>query len=137
MNGDIPTTQPHTPSLDYQNTERCLFSFKVLHKTRRVACCLPCFCRTGLINRVQRFQILISHHLINGRYRPWPCVFCKRDTIQARRAIECSHCLNNYTKIAIHFRNQDLPYNRMYYLFDNLHERYEQLTLIQNNNARH
>lgn len=137
MNSSTPTAQPYTPSLNHQNTERCLFSFRILHRSRLLACCLPCFYRTGLVNRVRRFQIFISHHLIHGRYRPCPCIYCDKDTIQARRAIECPHCLNNYTKIVAHFRNENLPYNRINYLFDNLHEQYERLTLLQNNDARH
>lgn len=137
MSGDIPTVQPYTPSSEHRNAERCLFSFKVLHRSRRIVCCLPCFCSTGLINKVRNFQVFITHHLINGPYLPWPCVFCQKDTIQARRAIECSHCMHNYTKISIHLASQNLPYHRMYYLFDNLHEKYEHLVFIQNNNAWH
>lgn len=121
-------TLPTEPlDLTRQNTERCLFSFKILNKLHHLACCLPCFCRTGLIGRVRSFEIFVTHHLSNGPYGPWPCCFCQKDTIQSRRAIDCPHCLNNYTKVIKHLRQQNIKTDRVHYLFDNLYERFEYL----------
>lgn len=118
-------TEPRALDLSHQNTERCLFSFKVINRARRTACCLPCFFGTGLLKKVQSFEIFITHHLTNGRYSPWPCTFCSKDTVQSRRAIECPHCLNSYTKVLEQLRERKLDIKRTYYLFDNFHEKFE------------
>lgn len=119
----------HSPTepldLTHSNTERCLFSFKVLNKLRRLACCLPCFCRTGLIGRVKTFEVYITHHITNGPYGSWPCCFCSKDTIQNRRAIDCPLCLNSHIKVIRHLRQRSIRPDQVYFLFDNLHERFE------------
>lgn len=125
-NKSLPVEIP-VLDLTRQNTERCLFSFKVLNKTRRLACCLPCFYSTGLIRTVRTFEVYITHHLTNKPHSAWPCAFCQEDTIQVRRAIECSHCLNNYFKVRRHLREKDLSVDQVHFLFDNFHERFEYL----------
>lgn len=108
-----------------RNTDKCLFSFKVFNKAQRTACCLPCFCSTGLIRSLPVFEIFITHHLTNAPHCPWPCVFCLKDTIQVRRVIECTHCLNNYSKVSKQLKDRNLPIEQTHFLFDNLHEKFE------------
>lgn len=119
---DIPVID-----LTRQNTEKCLFSFKVLNRTRRVVCCLHCFCSTGLIRSVRSFEVYITHHVTNRPHSAWPCAFCLKDTIQVRRAIECSLCLNNYFKVKRHLREQNINIDQVHYMFDNFHEKFEYL----------
>lgn len=138
MSKKISLTEPQALDLSQQNTERCLFSFKVINRARRTACCLPCFCSIGLINKVQSFEIYITHHLTNGSYHPWPCIFCLKDTIQVRRMIDCPHCLNNRNKVLKHLTESKLDVQSTHYMFDNFHEKFEYLKpLVTNLNTEH
>jgi len=113
---------PSTSACSYNDPERCLFSFRVLNRLLNTACCLTCFCDTGLVYRVQQFEIFITHHISNGPYTPIICTFCKRDIITSRPIALCTHCMHAYTRQLIKLR---VDLSKVHFLFDIFNNRFE------------
>lgn len=115
-----------TPTdLSNPNHEYCLFSIRVVNRVRKVYSCVRCFCNTGLVNRVPSFEIFITHHITNGPYSPSICVFCRKDLLTKRRAINCSRCLDSYVAISNHFRVQNIDVSKIHFLFDIFNNNFE------------
>jgi len=112
---------PH-PSYTYTDPERCLFSFRVLNRILNVSCCLTCFCDTGLVYRVQNFEIFITHHIANGPYAPLICTFCKKNIILSRPMPLCTYCMHAYTNQLIKLR---IDLSNFHFLFDVFNNKFE------------
>lgn len=119
-----PTT-PAPIDLSNPNHEYCLFSIRVVNRMRKVYSCVRCFCNTGLVNRVQSFEIFITHHITNGPYSPSLCVFCRKDLIRKQRVVNCSRCLDSYVVVSNHFRVQDIDVRKVHFLFDIFNKKFE------------
>lgn len=111
--------------LSNPNHEYCLFSVRIVNRVRKVYSCVRCFCNTGLANRVQSFEIFITHHITNGPYSPSLCVFCRKDLIRKRRAVNCPRCLDSYIIVSNHFRVQDIDIRKIHFLFDIFNNKFE------------
>jgi len=121
----------------YSSTEKCLFSFRVINRLNNLSCCLTCFCDTGLISRVQNFEIFITHHIANGPYSPWTCAFCQRDIIQSRPIALCTLCMHAYTNQLIKLRNRRINLPNTHFLFDTFNEKFEYIgTALERNDRR-
>jgi len=109
------------------DTEKCLFSFRVINRVNNLSCCLTCFCDTGLLSRVQSFEIFITHHIANGPYTPWKCVFCDRDNIQSRPAAFCRQCMHAYTIQIIKSIGSGIDLPNTHFLFNVFTNKFEYL----------
>jgi len=112
------------------NTEKCLFSFRVINRLNNLSCCLTCFCDTGLISHVQSFEIFITHHIPNGPYTPWICVFCQRDNIQSRPITLCTLCIHAYTNQLVRLRNRRIDLSNAHFLFDVFNNKFDYIGSI-------
>lgn len=113
--------------LSTPNHEYCLFSIRIVNRVRKVYSCVRCFCSTGLSNRVQSFEIFITHHITNGPYLPCLCVFCRKDLIRKRRVADCPRCLNSYVTVLNHFRAQGIDIHKIHFLFDLFNNKFEHI----------
>jgi len=119
-NSFIPST-----SCSHRDTEKCLFCFRVLNRTNNLSSCLTCFCDTGLIFSVQNFEIFITHHIVNGPYTPWICVFCQQDIIQSRPIDFCRLCSRAYVEQLVKLRFQGINLCDSHFLFDIFNNKFE------------
>jgi len=124
-----------SPSCSYRDTEKCLFCFRVLNRTNNLFCCLTCFCDTGLITCVQSFEIFITHHIVNGPYSPWICVFCQQD-IQSRPIDLCGLCRRTYNEQLIKLRFQGINLCNSNFLFDIFNNKFEYIYDTPRHNDR-
>jgi len=120
----------------HADTEKCLFSFRVINRVNNLSCCLTCFCDTDLISRVQSFEIFITHHIANGPYTPWDCVFCHRDNVQSRPIAFCRICTHAYTTQLIKLRNSGINLPNTQFLFNVFTNKFEYLGAALTRNDR-
>jgi len=125
-----------SPVCSYNDTEKCLFSFRVLNRLNNLSCCLTCFCDTGLISCVQSFEIFITHHIVNGPYSPWICVLCQQDIIQSRSVDLCALCRHAYIEQLVKLRFQGINLSNTHFLFDIFNNKFEYIYAAPKHNDR-
>jgi len=130
MNEDNPSSASSYP---YTDPEKCLFSFRIINRHLNTSCCLTCFCDTGLIYRVQNFEIFISHYIANGPYAPHICAFCKKDIIVSRPIALCRHCMSAYSHQLIKLR---IDLSKIHFLYDIFNDKFEYFNSIKPRNDR-
>jgi len=116
---------PSRSSSSSNNTEKYLFSFRVINRVNGASYCLTCFCDSGLINRVQTFEIFITHHISNGPYNPWVCVLCRGNSIQTRPAAFCTVCMNALSLQQIKLRHRGIDLSTTHFLYNNFTNKFE------------
>lgn len=113
--------------LSKPRNEYCLFGLRVVNRARQAYSCIRCFCSTGLANRIQSFEIYITHHIANGPHRPHLCMFCHQDLIKKRQVSDCPRCSNSYPTVLRHFRTHNLDVHETEFIFDLFNNRFEHL----------
>jgi len=122
-NNATPTRSSFSTSSSFP--EKCLFSFRVINRVNGASCCLTCFCDSGLINQVQNFEIFITHHISNGPYNPWICVFCRGNSIQTRPAALCTVCMRALSYQQIKLRHRRINLSTTNFLYNNFTNKFE------------
>jgi len=116
---------PSNSSSSFHDTEKCLFSFRVVNRIDNTSCCLTCFCESGLINRVQNFEIFINHLISNGPYTPWVCSVCNWNNIQVRPAALCTVCMHALALLQIKLRHSRIDLSTTHFLYNHFTHKFE------------
>jgi len=116
---------PSCSNSSFHDTEKCLFSFRVVNRIDNTSCCLTCFCESGLINRVQNFEIFINHLISNGPYTPWVCSVCHWNNIQVRPAALCTVCMHALALLQIKLRRSRIDLSTTHFLYNHFTHKFE------------